>query len=210
MTPRFSRPVEIAIITAILLAGTVFLLRLAYLPIWVSVPVGMAYTIAVTWFAREQYGLKLPLVLPVMAVLAVGVDGIGNYFGWYREHFSLIQYDEISHALIPLLIAPAFIWLLREGLDRFGYRLPLGAVAFFAAMTMFTVSGFYEVIELWDDKYMHPQPGMRIHGAYDTANDLQWDLIGIVAGAALTYAVLRLRERPARVGAAKVKTAGTV
>ena len=194
MTPRFSRPVEIIIIVLILLLGTFFLLRLAYLPIQVSTPVGMIYVMAVTWFFRQQYGLKIPLILPALAVLAVAVDGIGNYFGWYRQHFRWIQYDEISHAVIPFLTAPTIIWLLREGIEKYGWRLPLSLVSFFAATTMFTISGFYEVVELWDDKYMHPEPGMRIHGPYDTPNDLQWDLIGIAAGAALTYVILKLRE----------------
>lgn len=194
MTPRFSRPVEIIIIVLMLTLGTLFLLRLAYLPIQVSTPVGMIYVLAVTWFFRQQYGLRMPFILPVLAVLAVGVDGIGNYFGWYRQQFRWIQYDEIAHALIPFLTAPTIIWLLRAGLEKYGWRLPLSLTAFFAATTMFTISGFYEVVELWDDKYMHPQPGMRIHGPYDTPNDLQWDLIGIAAGAALTYVILKLRE----------------
>jgi uncharacterized membrane protein YjdF len=194
MIPRFSRPIEIVIIALILILGTLFLLRMAYLPIWVTTPVGMIYVTMVTWFFREQYGLKMPFILPALAVLAVGVDGIGNYFGWYRTQFKWMQYDEISHALIPFLTAPTIIWLLRAGIEKYGWRLPLSLVAFFAATTMFTISGFYEVVELWDDKYMHPEPGMRIHGPYDTPNDLQWDLIGIAAGAALTYAVLKLRE----------------
>lgn len=192
---RLPRSFELPVIAALFLAGTVFLLRLAYLPIWVSMPIGMGYVSVVAWFARQQYDFRIPLLLPVLAVLAVGVDGFGNYFGWYQEHFSLLQYDEIAHTLIPALTAPMIIWLLREGIVRFGYRLPLGLITFFAMTTMFTISGFYEVIELWDDKYMHDQPGMRIHGAYDTPNDLQFDLIGVTLGAVLTYAVMKRRER---------------
>jgi uncharacterized membrane protein YjdF len=195
VAPRLARPFEIMLIAALLMLGALFLLRMAYLPIWITTPVGMVYVAAVTWFIRRQYGLSVPLILPLLAVLAVSVDGLGNYFGWYRARFRWIQYDEIAHALIPLLIAPSVIWLFSAGINKFGWRLPLGLVTYFAATTMFTISGFYEVIELWDDKYMHPQPGMRIHGPYDTANDLQWDLIGIVAGCALTYFFLKRSER---------------
>ena len=65
---------------------------------------------------------------------------------------------------------------------------------------MFTIAGFYEVLELWDDKYMHPEPGMRIHGPYDTANDLQWNLLGMGIGALATYAAFKIPEsaRPPR------------
>ena len=80
------------------------------------------------------------------------------------------------------------------GLRHFGYELPLGLIVFFALTTMFTLSGFYEVLELWDDKYMWPTPGMRIHGAYDTPNDLQCDLLGMIIGGLVAYAVLR-REK---------------
>ena len=64
--------------------------------------------------------------------------------------------------------------------------------------TVFTLAGFYEVIELWDDKYMHASPGWRIHGPYDTANDLQWDFIGMGVGAILSYFVLRRYEKNTR------------
>jgi hypothetical protein len=61
------------------------------------------------------------------------------------------------------------VWLLNAGLKRFNYHLPLALVTLFAITIVFTLSGFYEVLELWDDKYMHPDPGWRIHGSYDTA-----------------------------------------
>jgi len=47
---------------------------------------------------------------------------------------------------------------------------------------------------------MHPEPGMRIHGPYDTANDLQWNLLGMGIGALATYAAFKIPEsaRPPR------------
>jgi uncharacterized membrane protein YjdF len=119
----------------------------------------------------------------------------------YDTKFDYLQYDGFTHMAVPALVAPVIVWLLRAGLDRFGYRLPLGLVTFFALTTMFTVAGFYEVIELWDDKYMWPAPGMRIHGAYDTGNDLQCDLIGITVGGLMAYAILKRRREAVQVAA---------
>ncbi len=58
----------------------------------------------------------------------------------------------------------------------------------FAIALLFSVSGFYEIIEVWDERYFH---GKRIWSPYDAPNDLQWDLTGAVIGAALTYAILK-------------------
>ena len=41
-----------------------------------------------------------------------------------------------------------------------------------------------------------PAPGMRIHGSYDTATDLQCDLIGITVGGLMAYVILK-RQRVA-------------
>lgn len=62
------------------------------------------------------------------------------------------------------------------------------AGSFFAVAMLFSMSGFYEIIELWDERYFH---GKRIWSPHDTANDLQWNLIGAVIGVALSYAVLK-------------------
>lgn len=187
---------EIPIILALLVAGSIFLLRLAYLKIWWSTPICVAYLWAVYAFLKARYGVRIPLVLLALVYISVALDGLGNLFDLFNTKYRYIQYDEFVHTLIPALIAPVLTWLLRAVLSSFGYKLPLGLIVFFAVTTMFTLAGFYEVIELWDDKYMHPDPGWRIHGAYDTANDLQCDLIGMIAGGLLAYAVLKKRESP--------------
>jgi uncharacterized membrane protein YjdF len=190
MVKRF----EIPIIAGLLVAGTLFLLKLAYLKIWFSTPICIAYLWAVYGFVNARYSVKIPFGLLILVYLSVALDGLGNLFDLYNERFRYFQYDEFTHTAIPALTVPSVVWLLREGLKHFGYRLPLGLVIFFAITTMFTLSGFYEVIELWDDKYMHPLPGMRIHGSYDTANDLQCDLIGMTVGGLLAYVTLKRRS----------------
>ena len=188
---------DVAIVAGLLAWGTIFLLRMAYLRIWFSTPICVAWLGAIYFYVRQRFDVKIPLILLFLVYASVALDGLGNLFDLYNAKYRYFQYDEFTHTAIPALTAPVLVWLLNEGLKRFGYRLPLLLVTFFAITTMFTISGFYEVIELWDDKYMWPQPGMRIHGPYDTANDLQCDLIGMVIGGLVAYLILGRQERNA-------------
>jgi len=194
------------IIAGLFIWGVVFLLKLPHLHVWVVMPVCVAYLWAIYAFVKARYGVKIPLPLLLLAWASVALDSVGNLrFGgsisMYETKFPYFQYDEFAHTTIPALIAPAVVWLLRAGLDYFGHRLPLGLVTFFAMAIMFTISGFYEVVELWDDKYMWPAPGMRIHGAYDTPNDLQCDLIGLTVGGLMAYAILKRQGEAVQVAA---------
>jgi len=190
--------VDVFIVAGLLIWGTIFLLKMAYLRIWFTTPICIAWLGSIYFYVQQRFEMKIPFVLLFLVYASVALDGLGNLFGWYSTRYKYVQYDELTHTIIPALTAPVIVWLLNEGLKRFGYRLPLGLVVFFAITTMFTISGFYEVVELWDDKYMHPQPGMRIHGAYDTPNDLQCDLIGMIAGGLIAYAALKEREKKNR------------
>lgn len=190
-TPRFGKTLDILIVTGLLLWGSVFLLKMAYLRIWISTPICVAWLGAIYAYVKTRLGVKIPWLLLLLVYLSVALDGLGNLFDWYNTKYRYFQYDEFTHTAVPALTAPVIVWLLDAGLRRFGYRLPLGLVTFFAITTMFTISGFYEVIEYWDDKYMWPQPGMRIHGAYDTPNDLQCDLIGMLLGGIVAFLILR-------------------
>jgi uncharacterized membrane protein YjdF len=187
---------EPLIIAGLLVWGAVFLLKLPHLHVWVIQPICVAYLWAIYAFVKARYKVKIPISLLFLVWGSVALDSIGNlkfgdFHGLYNTKFTYFQYDEFTHTAVPALIAPVIVWLLRAGLDYFGYRLPLGLVTFFALTMMFTVSGFYEIIELWDDKYMWPAPGMRIHGPYDTANDLQCDLLGLTIGGLMAYAILK-------------------
>ena len=186
---------DAAIVGGLLLWGAVFLLRMAYLRIWFSTPICVAWLAAIYFYVKQRFDVKIPFSMLALVYASVALDGLGNLFGWYSTQYKYVQYDEITHTAIPALTAPVIVWLLNEGMKRFGYRLPLWLVTFFAITTMFTISGFYEVVELWDDKYFWPQPGMRIHGAYDTPNDLQCDLVGMVVGGIAAYFILRQQER---------------
>ena len=186
------------IILMFAVAGVLFLLRLPYLPIFINTPIGLGLLLAFQHYVRLRYNLQIPVILLLLVLAAIEVDALGNVFNLYNQRFKVIQYDEFSHCLTSALVLPVIVWLVRAGITRTDYRLPIGLIAFFTFTTVFTLAGFYEVIELWDDKYMHASPGWRIHGPYDTANDLQWDFIGMGVGAILSYFVLRRYEKNTR------------
>lgn len=187
--------IDLPVVGGLLVFGTYVLLKMAYLPLYLSTIYCLLF-IGVAWlYLWKRWGLRVPPVLAVLIYLTAALDGVGNLFNMYNQRFPYIQYDEFTHSAAPALAAPVLVWLLDAGLRRFGYRLPLGLVTFFAITTMFTIAGFYEIVELWDDKYMHPQPGMRIHGAYDTSNDLQWNLGGMIVGGLIAWAILKRQAR---------------
>ena len=192
---QWIRRLELPIVAALFIAGSAFLFKLAYLPLLIGTGLGFLLLLAFYLYVKQRYGVRVPLLLLLLVQASVEVDALGNYFHRYGGPFGPVQYDEFAHFSVQLCVAPIIVWLLCEGIERFGYRLPLGLIAFFSITILFSLSGFYEILELWDDKYMHPVPGMRIHGAYDTPNDLQFDLAGIVLGAVLTYAVMKSRQR---------------
>lgn len=187
---RSSR-LDYLILTLLSVASSWFLLRLAYLPVYQST-LAIIILLALTyWWLSQRFGIRIPMSVMFLLVVAVQVDGIGNIFGLYTKRFPYIQYDEYSHCLIPLLAMPAVVWAVATILEKVNARIPFGLICVFSFTVVFSLSAFYEVIELWDDKYMHPVPGMRIHGPYDTANDLQWDMIGMALGALLAYRLLK-------------------
>lgn len=183
--------IDLPIIAGLMAFGTYILLKIAYLPLYRSTIYCLLFIGGAWYYLSRRWALRIPPVLAVLVYLTAFLDGIGNLLGLYRQKFLWIQYDEFTHSLSPALAAPVLIWLFNALLRRFGYTLPLGLVTFFAITTMFTIAGFYEIVELWDDKYMHPTPGMRIHGPYDTPNDLQWNLGGMVVGGVVGWLILR-------------------
>lgn len=187
MNPLIRR-LELPIVAVLFLAGSAFLLKMAYLPVLTCTILGALFLLAVYVYIRARYGIKIPLILLALVLGAVEVDALGNYFRMYGRHFGPVMYDEFSHMAVQALTAPIIVWLLREGIVRFGYRLPLGFITFFAITALFSLSAFYEVIELWDELYFR---GQRIWSPHDAPNDLQWDLAGIIVGAVIAYVVLR-------------------
>jgi uncharacterized membrane protein YjdF len=105
--------------------------------------------------------------------------------------------------MIQVLVSPAIVWLVQHTLQKWGYHLPVKLTAFFAATMVFSLSAFYEIIELWDEIYFHPH---RIWGPLDTATDLQFDLCGIVIGTLLACALLGARQATSKPALNELRT----
>jgi hypothetical protein len=190
---RILRQLDYPVVLVLFLTGAAYLLKMAYLPLVPCTAAGAAWLLAVYLYARARYGVRLPAALLLLVLGAVEVDALGNYFRLYGHAFGPLQYDEFSHMMVQALVTPMIVWLVSRLLAHAGLKqLPLGFVTFFALTLIYSLSAFYEVLELWDELYFG---GQRIWGAHDAPNDLQWDLLGIIAGSVLAYALLRGSER---------------
>jgi uncharacterized membrane protein YjdF len=143
-------------------------------------------------YFRFRYKITPPAIVVLFLGAAVAVDVLGNAFQLYGKEFGPVQYDEFSHftgsgfSLVPAM------WLLRATTRRFGLRLPLDFLAFLSVAITFSFCSYYEILELWDERYWG---GKRLWTPIDSANDLQWDLAGIIVAAVLTAVVIKLSDR---------------
>lgn len=143
-------------------------------------------------YLKWRYQVLVPGLILLFVFLSVEIDAFGNFLNLYQTMKEPLPYDVFAHFTIPMLSAPVIIWLFATGIERFQYKLPLGVIAFFSVTINFFFSGFYEVVELWDELFFH---GKRIWTLHDTSNDLQWGLFGSIFGAVLTYLFLKLSQR---------------
>jgi uncharacterized membrane protein YjdF len=174
---------------ALVVAGAAFLLKMCYLPFVACTLLGGAWLAAVYFYLRARYAISLPPVLLLLVFAALEVDALGNLFSLYgRGVAGVVMYDEFAHLSVQALTMPLVVWLLSEALRRFGHALPLALNVAFAVAIFFSLSAFYEIIELWDERYFG---GQRIWSKHDAPNDLQWDFAGILLGALLAYFILR-------------------
>jgi len=183
-------PLRTAILVSALIvaAGIAFLINTPYLSVGFNSAFVTGYLALTYLFVRKQFALHVPLVLLALVFFALQVDAMGNYFHWYRPDVTPIRYDEFAHLVVPALIMPMVVWVALRLFDMAAVRAPLGLVATFAATLMLSLSAFYEILELWDDKYFG---GHRIWSVFDTSEDLQWDFAGILLGTLLARLLLR-------------------
>lgn len=185
------RKLELPLVLLVLTAGTAFLLKMCYLSLAVNCMFGLVFLSAFYAYLRSRHRIHIPPILLVLVFGALQVDALGNFFRMYGRRFGPMQYDEFSHMAVQVLITPIVIWLVRRGLSRFGQNVPPVLSALIAISLMFSLASSYEIIELWDEVYFG---GQRIWSKYDTANDLQWDLTGIVVGALLAAPLLKATQ----------------
>lgn len=187
------RKFELPVVVLVVVAGAAFLTKMCYLSLALNCLFGGAFLGLFYAYVRGRHGIHIPLPLLGLVFVALQVDALGNYFQMYGSKFGPLQYDEFSHMSVQVLITPIIIWLVRQTMTRMGHKLPLKLTALIAVTMMFSLSACYEIIELWDEVYFG---GRRIWGPYDTANDLQFDLCGIIVGALLAVPILSAAERP--------------
>ena len=176
------------IAAALVVSGAAFLLKMCYLPYLVCTALGAAWLAAVYYFLRARYAVVFPAALLALVFAALQVDALGNLFQLYGRGFGPVMYDEFAHAAVQALVTPLCVWLLGAGLRRLGHELPLPLLILFAATSLYSLSAFYEIIEMWDELYFG---GQRIWSKHDAPNDLQWDLLGITCGALAAHFTLR-------------------
>ncbi len=185
------RKFEVSLAMLSLMAGVAFLLMMCHLSFAFNTVFGIVFLTLFFVYVRGRHKINLPASLVVLVFVALQVDALGNLFGMYGTQFGPIQYDEFSHMMVQVLVSPIIVWLVHRGFAKWGHNLPIPLTAFIAGSMVFSLSAFYEIIELWDEKYFHPN---RIWGPLDTATDLQFDLCGIVIGTILACVLLRSRQ----------------
>jgi len=167
-------------------------------------PINTFYTVSLLLFFylffRFRQGLRAPVFVILCLAAAVAVDVLGNKFGFYGHPFGpLRDYDEFAHFTGSGFSAVAAFWLLRAGTRRMGFRLSSGLLGFLSTSVAFTYCGWYEILELWDEYWWSHFE--RIHWWYDTANDLFYDFLGVIAfitAAAALFWLIERRKKSAR------------
>ncbi|MBI3654781.1 MAG: hypothetical protein HY231_27425 [Acidobacteria bacterium] len=144
-------------------------------------------------FFRFRFKATPPLLVVFSMLSAVGIDVAGNYFHLYGKAFFGIEYDEYTHLLGSAFSLIPVMWVFRTTTRRMGFRLPPDMVGFLSTTITFSLCAYYEILELWDELFWGDFE--RIHGSHDTANDLMWDLGGIIIAALVSIMVYKTIDR---------------
>jgi uncharacterized membrane protein YjdF len=188
-TPAWLSYLELPVLALTFIAVAI---NLPYKSYWLITTASLILLATLRVYMRWRYRLTTPFVILLFVFLSVQVDALGNYLNLYKTMKAPLPYDVFAHFVIPMLSAPVLIWLFATGLEKFHYKLPLGVISFFSVTINFFLSGFYEVIELWDELFFR---GQRIWTLHDTSNDLQWGLLGSIVGATLTHLFLKAQTQ---------------
>jgi hypothetical protein len=143
-------------------------------------------------YLRIRQGLASPPILLLLLATAIGADVIGNYLQLYGTQFGPFMYDEFTHFIGPAFSVPITMWALREAMKGNEIPIPNNLLAFFSAVITFAFAAYYEILELWDEKFFG---GKRLWTPTDSANDLQFGLLGIVISTLITTYVFKLLDK---------------
>lgn len=185
--------VEVALVGLLALAVyTGLLLRLPYRSPVTNILFSALALSSFYYYLRLRLSIRVPLTMVGCLTLSIVLDVIGNRYGLFSRRIALLPYDIITHFTASGLSFIPVMWLLMALIRRFGYRLPLGFIAFFSVTTAFSLAAYYEITELIDERWLG---GQRIWGVRDTVQDLAADLAGIVAAALCYGFAVRTRWR---------------
>ena len=179
---------EFPVATALFIIAS---LNLAYRPMWLITLASLGLLVTCQQYFKLRHGIRIPVFILFLAFAAVEIDTVGNHFRWYQKIPWPVPYDVFAHLVIPTLLAPALFWLIRSWFEGMRYVVPLSVITFITISVNFSLAAFYEITELWDELYFG---GKRIWSVYDTPRDLQWDLIGAIAGSLATFLILKLAQ----------------
>jgi uncharacterized membrane protein YjdF len=193
LTTSYGKRYEFLIFSVtVFLAKSYLLVRMPYRPPWANTVMTVAILGFFYCYLRFRQNIRMPLFLLVFLVLAVSEDVAGNLFHLYGTNVGPFAFDEITHFFGSGLALPPTMWLLRTTTRRMGVRLPANLLAFLSVCVAFAFSAYYEVLELWDEKFWG---GKRLWTPTDSANDLQFGLMAIVTAAIITHFVYKLVDR---------------
>ena len=194
LSPRISPREALLAGLSALAIFTVLLLRLPYrLPV-TNILLSAIALASFYFYLRLRLNIRVPGAMILCLVFSIAIDVIGNRYGLFSIRIGLFPYDILTHFTASGLSFIPVMWLLMKFIRRFGYRLPLGFVAFFSATTAFSLAGWYEITELIDERLLG---GHRIWTPRDTVQDLAADLVGIVIAAVCYGLAVRTRWRDA-------------
>ena len=191
--------------------GEVFLVAVLALAAYTSLMLKMPYRAPITnslytllglsavyLYLRLRLSIRVPPQALLCLVIGALLDIIGNQFDLFSRGFFSIPYDSITHFITCGLTFIVVMWLVMALMNRYGYQLPLGLLAFFSATTTYSLSAYYEITELIDERFFG---GHRMWTTHDTVQDLAVDLVGITV-AAVGYTLYLKRRRPLRIQSA--------
>lgn len=190
---RSFRDFEFLAFSVVSFVGKSFLLvRLPYREYYINATYTAGLLALFYFYFRFRYKLTPPPIIVFCLAGAVAVDVLGNYLGLYGHEFLFAQFDEVSHFVGSGLSLPPAMWLLRAAGRRFGFKIPGGLLGFLSVSITFAFCAYYEILELWDERFYG---GKRLWTPTDSANDLQWDLFGIIIFAVVTSMVFKFLEK---------------
>lgn len=194
ITNRFRQAEFYAFTIAAFAAKSLLLIRLPYRPWYENAVYTSVLLLALYFYFRFRQNIVFPSFVIFCLGAAVGIDVLGNLFHLYDTSFGpFANYDEFAHffgsgfSLVPAM------WLLRATTRRMGFGLPQNLLAFLSVTVTFSFCSWYEILELWDELFYGDFT--RIHSLHDTANDLQYDLAGIVIFALVASMIFKVIDK---------------